>query len=116
MRALAGLLLLAACAAPAAKTVTVTETKTVVVNKYIIIHERRPHSVLLNDYAQTLTAEKPIVAKSKAPAIDHLYKLHTAARAAFEPIQDPYHKATPAELTRAIDALGAMRAFEGQRH
>jgi hypothetical protein len=110
MRALAGLLLLAGCAAPACKQVTVTETKTVTVNKYIVVHDRPSHSILLNDYAQTLASEKPLVVKSKAPTINCLIQLDASARSAFEPLYAHNHKATPAEMKRAIDALGVLRA------
>jgi hypothetical protein len=112
MRAMFGLLLLAGCAAPACKQVKITETvvETKNVDHYIFVHDKPSHSVLLNDYAQTLDAEKPIVVHSKAPTINCLITLDAAARSAFEPLSAPHHKATPPEMKRAIDALGALRA------
>jgi hypothetical protein len=115
MRALICLLLLAGCASPQPKTVTVTETKTVIVNKYIVIHERPAHSVLIHDYEQTLDSEKPIVLKSRAPTISRLITLDDAARAAFAPISAAHHRATPAEITRAITALGALQTYVGAK-
>jgi hypothetical protein len=117
MRAIIFLILLAGCASPQPKTVTVTETKTVIVNKYIVIHDRPApaHSILLSDYAQTLNAEKPIVIKSKAPVIDRLIQLDDDARSAFAPLLAPHHRATPAEMKRAIAALGALVAYVGAK-
>jgi hypothetical protein len=103
--------MLGGCAAPACKAVTVTETKTETVNRYIVVHDEPAHSVLLSDYAQTLSQERPIVLKAQAPAINKLTQLDAAARAAFEPVQNPHHKATTAEIKRAIDALGALQAY-----
>jgi hypothetical protein len=57
-----------------------------------------------------LESEKPLVVKSKAPTIDCLITLDAAARAAFAPIEQEGHRATKAEITKAIDALGSLRA------
>jgi hypothetical protein len=117
MKAVVLLLLLAGCAAPACRNITFTETKTETVNRYIIVHDGPAHAVLLSDYAQTLSQERHLVAHAKAPTIDRLLQLDEAAREAFAPVQNPYHKATPAEIKRAIEALGALQVYViSQKH
>jgi hypothetical protein len=114
MRSLVILFLLAGCATPlACKRVAVSETKTetVVVNHYVVVHDHPAHTILLSDYEHVLSAEKPLVMHSKAPTIDRLIVLDTAARKAFAPIQNPHHHATAAEISSALTALGALQVY-----
>jgi hypothetical protein len=115
---LVALTLLGSCAAPTeCKKIVITKTDTVMVDHYVTVHPYAPaHAALINLYTQTRAAEVQFVAKSKAPTIDQLIKLNMAAAKAFVPIEDPDHKATPAEVTSAIESLGAIQAFINVKH
>ncbi len=103
------LLLLAGCAAPACKTVTITETKTV--DRYIVVHDRPIHAALSDDINDAIASEKPIVLTSKAPTLDKLAKLNSAMWTAYTPFAKHKHHTTQAELARLLTTLGAMNAF-----
>jgi hypothetical protein len=113
-KSLAILLLLAGCATPACKTVTIEETKTVYepapVERYIIVHDRPVHEELLKDYAKALAAEKLIVVKAKPPTNACLTKLGTAAQVALAPVEQPGHSLTPGEVAKAHIALDTLDA------
>lgn len=113
-------LVLAGCAGGACKQVrpsSVSIPVPDVVERIVVVPAPPTHSVLLGDYANTVTQEHEIVPKAKATTIYRIMTLDESARRAIAPLRAPHHRATPAEIDKAMTAIVVLRAFvQAQKH
>lgn len=120
IRPLAAVLLLAGCAGQACRPTTLTqilptqiETKTV----YVKATPPPPRgAVILDAYRASESQQNQLALQGTIPAIAKLTLLKLAVRQAFEPLQTPGHRATNAEIKRAMVAYGNYQAFLDEPH
>lgn len=110
MRAAVLLIALAGCAAPACRPM-IEHIPAPAVEHVVTTPDTRGPDALIAEYAAIQRAEKGFVVRTGPGHIHKLIALDKAARAAMAPIAASNHVATPAEMRRAVGALGELRAF-----
>jgi len=104
------LLALSGCAAPACRPV-VERVTVPAVERVVTVPDSRGPDALIAEYASLQLQERKLVAHTGPGHIHALIKLNNAARSAMKPVSASGHVATNAEMQRAIDALGSLRAY-----
>lgn len=119
MKWLLGLILLAGCgSAQNCRQLSVISfpTPPKVVERIVYVTLPPQHTALLNTYVSTLPKQATIAKSGTIPAIQTLTSLNAEARRSLIPLRKRGHKATPAEVQRAIVATGAVKAFVDAPH
>jgi hypothetical protein len=113
-------LALAGCASGACRSVrpsSVSIPVPDVVEHVIVVRVPPTHAVILDAYASTVTQEHQIVPKASATQIYRIMTLDASARRAIAPLRARHHRATPAEIDKAMTAIVVLQDFvQAQRH
>jgi hypothetical protein len=118
-RVIAGLLLLSGCAGQACKPAVITWTEPPQIEtRTVYIREPEPPrgAVILDAYRASENQQNQLALKGTIPAIQKLTTLKLAVRNAFIPLQTPGHRATDAEVKKAMVAYGALQSYLNEPH
>jgi hypothetical protein len=110
MRVVIPLIALGGCAAPACRPV-VEHVVTPSVEHIVALPDTRGPDALIAEYASIRRDERAYILRAGPGHLRSLIPLDKAAHSAMAPIAASNHVATPAEMQRAIAALGQLRAY-----